>query len=286
MTGNKGAGEPCISVIIPASNEQDLIGRCLEAVLTSTGFGDLPVEILVMANGCGDDTVAIAKGYTAQASALGWRLDVAELATPGKLNALNEGDARARAEIRAYLDADVVVSPPLLAEIRAALMRPDAAYASGRAIIAPTETAFARAYARFYATVPFMQTGVPGCGLFAVNAAGRARWGQFPDIISDDTFVRLSFMPAERIGVAASYTWPIVEGFGNMVRVRRRQDAGVAEIAARYPALLANDDKPRFGMAGVLKRALADPLGFAAYGAVALAVRLRGRGANGWERGR
>lgn len=284
MTGDTGAGIPCLSVIIPASNEADLIGRCLEAVLASTGFADLAVEVLVLANGCRDDTAQIARGYAGAASARGWHLEVAELATAGKLNALNEGDRRARAAIRAYLDADVVVSLPLLAEIRETLDRPEARYASGRAIIAPAKTAFARAYARFYAKVPFMRTGVPGCGLFAVNQAGRGRWGDFPDIISDDTFVRLSFSTEERVGVAASYTWPIAEGFGNLVRVRRRQDAGVAEIARLYPDLMANDDKPRFGIEQVLGLALSDPAAFAAYTVVALAVRLRRP--HGWERGR
>ncbi len=46
------------------------------------------------------------------------------------------------------------------------------------------EGAVSRAYARLWARVPFMARGVPGCGLFALNAAGRARWGDWPAIIS------------------------------------------------------------------------------------------------------
>uniref|UniRef100_A0AAN0MD34 Uncharacterized protein n=1 Tax=Yoonia rhodophyticola TaxID=3137370 RepID=A0AAN0MD34_9RHOB len=45
----------------------------------------------------------------------------------------------------------------------------------------------------------------------------------------------MNFTPAERVEVPATYIWPMVEGFGNLVRVRRRQDIGVAEIAQKYP---------------------------------------------------
>lgn len=106
-----------------------------------------------------------------------------------------------------------------------------------------------------------------------MNRAGRDRWGAWPRIISDDTFARLNFAPTERVAVAAGYSWPMVEGFVNLVRVRRRQDRGVAEIAARFPDLLVNDDKSRLGAGGLLRRALRDPSGFAAYVAVTLAVR-------------
>ncbi len=278
-----------LSVILPASNEARYIGPCLEALLASTGITSQssdPVEVIVVANACRDETVPIARSFEATAAARGWRLVVLDLAEGGKLNALNVGDRAARGEIRVYLDADVIVSPPLLAELRAALDRPGPAYASGALRIAPARSRVSRAYGRLWARVPFMAEGVPGCGVFAVNAAGRARWGAFPDIISDDTFARLQFMPHERIGVAAPYDWPIVEGFSRLVRVRRRQDAGVAEIARRYPALIDNEGKAPVGATRGLLLALSDPLGFVAYAAVALAVRLPFGGGGGWSRGR
>ena len=125
----------------------------------------------------------------------------------------------------------------------------------------------------------------PGYGLFAVNASGRARWGKFPAIISDDTFVRLQFLPAERVQVAATYRWPMIEGFAALVRVRRRQDAGVAEIAGLWPDLMAREAKRGLGLGGLLALLVRDPLGFATYGAVTLAVKA-GRGGAGWTRGR
>ena len=121
--------------------------------------------------------------------------------------------------------------------------------------------------------------------MFAVNAAGRARWGEFPAIISDDTFVRLQFDAAERRQCPARYDWPMIEGFAALTRVRRRQDAGVQEIDRLYPGLLDREAKPRLGMARLTGMALCDPLGFAVYAAVSLWVRL-GPKAKGWTRGR
>jgi glycosyltransferase involved in cell wall biosynthesis len=272
---------PRLSVIIPAHDEAGRIGACLRALFASDPVPG-GAEAIVVANGCTDATVPEARDTRAAAG--GWHLTVLDLAQPGKTRALAAGEARARGAILAYLDADVVVSPALCAEIAAALDRPDAAYASGRVTIPGAESRLSRLYARFWREVPFFHQGVPGCGLFAMNAAGRARWGDWPAIISDDTFARLHFAPSERHAVPAPYSWPVVEGWAALVRVRRRQDAGVAEIARRFPALLANDDPRPGARRRVLRAALARPLAAAVYATVRLAARLRP--ARGWARGR
>ncbi len=285
---------PGLSLIIPASNEAALIGRCLEAVLASdpkpgAGSGSLPLpmplEVIVVANGCDDDTAPVARRYARSFGAMGWDFKVLNMAAAGKMGALDAGDKAAKFGARAYLDADVVVSKPLLDQVGRALQIRRAAYVSGRVRIAPPKTAISRHYANIYGRVPFMTYGVPGCGFFAVNEAGRRRWKKWPDIVSNDTFVRLLFRPEERIGVGASYSWPIVEGFANLVRVRARQDAGVREVREKFPQLIPNDDKPKLGVFGKLALALRDPVGFAVYAGVALRVRL-GRHDGGWSRGR
>lgn len=271
---------PRLSVIIPAHNEAGMIGECLHALFASDPVAG-GAEVIVVANGCQDTTVAEA----CRAEARDWTLTVLDLPQGGKPGALNAGEAAAQGAVLAYLDADVLVSPRLLRQITEALDRAKPGYASGQVVIPAPRSAFSRLYAGFYRQVPFFHHGVPGCGLFAMNRAGRARWGHWPGIISDDTFARLNFAPQERHAVPARYDWPVVEGFGALVRVRRRQDAGVAEIARHYPALLANDDARPSGAGWVLRAALRAPLGFLAYIAVALAVRAR-RGGAEWTRGR
>ncbi|MCF3972229.1 glycosyltransferase family 2 protein [Paracoccus salsus] len=277
---------PALSVILPASNEEAYLGDCLTALLA----GD-PVpggaEVIIVANGCRDSTADVARGHADQALAAGWALRVIERAEGGKTGALNAGDAAARGKLRAYLDADVIVSPPLMADLTRALMARDGpGYASGTAIIPTPGSRITRAYARLWQRLPFAQGDAPGYGLFAVNAAGRARWGEFPDIISDDTFVRLQFSPDERIGLAATYRWPMVEGWSRLVRVRRRQDAGVTQIAQRWPEILENEGKARLGAGGAARLALRDPVGFAVYASVSVAVRIGRHGAADWTRGR
>ena len=278
-------GAARISVILPASNEAALIGGCLEAIAGSDWSAPRAVEVVVVANGCRDATADVARSMVPVFRRRGWTLTVLERAGGGKLAALNAGDAAATAQVRVYLDADVTLSAPLLDQIDRALDTDAPRYASGTLNIT-AQGAVSRAYARIWRQVPFMRHGVPGCGLFAVNGAGRARWDRFPDIISDDTFVRLSFTAAERVGVPATYDWPIAEGIRRLVRVRRRQDAGVAEIERRFPALLHNDDKPPFPSRDKLAMALRDPFGFAVYSGVALTVKLTARSASGWSRGR
>lgn len=281
-----------LAVVIPANNEEAYIGACLDALLASDAdVGRM--GILVAANGCRDRTVDVARTRAPAALARGWAFTVLKIPEAGKPNALNRADAALASGVlgpppafQAYLDADVIVNTALLGQLRRALDRPQPAYASGALTVAPARSWATRAYSRVWTQLPFMVRGVPGAGLFAVNAAGRARWGQFPEIISDDTYVRLLFTPEERIGVPAPYLWPMAEGFDQLVRVRRRQNAGVDEIARRWPALMANEGKPPLdlgGLAGLIARRPAD---FAVYAAVALAVRLTRRSRQDWTRGR
>lgn len=271
-----------LSVIIPASNEAGYIGRCLTHLCASDARA---VQVIVVANGCHDATADTARATLGHCLPEGWTSTVLDLPQGSKPGALNAGDAVAVHPLRVYLDADVTVSAGLLTALERTLDTDTPRYASGTPVVPRARSAVTRAYARFWQKLPFNQTAAPGYGLFAVNAAGRARWGTFPSIISDDTFVRLQFAPDERVQVAQTYVWPMIEGFAALSRVRRRQDAGVKEIASLYPGLLAREGKPPLAALEFARLALSDPAGFATYIAVSLAVRL-GSGGAGFTRGR
>jgi glycosyltransferase involved in cell wall biosynthesis len=272
------------SVILPAHNESAYLAQCLTALLASETDA---VEVIVVANACTDETAAIASQFAPQVLQKGWSLQVIDTPIGGKLNALNLGDAAARADIRIYLDADVRPSPGLLGDLIAALSGDAPRFASGTPMITQATTFATRSYARFWVRLPFVTQGVPGFGIFGMNKPARARWGNWPDIISDDTFARLHATPAERVRVPATYTWPMVEGFANLVRVRRRQNAGVAEVGAKFPALLEHDDTPGVPALSTVGRFLRDPVGFCVYAAVALTVRSPlFRSGDRWARGR
>lgn len=242
--------------------------------------------VVIAANACTDDTAAQALKLQSAFEQRGHELKVLDLSIKGKVAALNAAETHCPESIpRIYIDADVRVSPGLVGQIIEKLNADTPLYATGRLVFAPAQSFATRNYGRFWSRLPFLRDGGAGAGVFAVNAAGRTRWKEFPDIISDDTFVRLQFAPDERREVAATFEWPLVEGFSRLVRVRRRQDAGVDEIARLYPHLIENAGHKRVTPSLLARLALQDPLGFLVYASTKLAVRLRAdRGV--WSRGR
>lgn len=112
--------ELALSVILPASNEEAWLGDCLRALFASTPVSG-GAEVIVVANGCRDRTAEVARDLADLAERSNWSLIVLERAEGGKIGALNAGDGMARGAVRAYLDADVVVSPELMGQLTAAL---------------------------------------------------------------------------------------------------------------------------------------------------------------------
>lgn len=272
-------------VIIPANNEGLYITACLDALLAQDTSRHL--NVIVAANACTDDTVALVQAKISAFADRGCTLRCLNITQGGKVHAINQAEALlpAPSVARAYLDADVICDPELMEEIALALAVDAPRYATGTLQVAPADTWTTRAYRAVWVRLPFVEGGAVGSGFFAVNGAGRARWGAFPDIISDDTFVRLNFAPGERIEVPARYHWPMVEGLRALIRVRRRQNAGVDEIAAMWPELMRNEGKSSLGKMGFLRLLLKMPVALAVYLTVHIAVRI-GKPKTEWSRGR
>lgn len=273
-----------MNVIIAARNEEDYIGDCLEALLAQSDAAG-QIETILAANACTDRTAEVASTYVPRFEARGWTLTIIEVPEPGKVNALNAADRVATGGALVFLDADVRLDPDLLAELRAVLFVGRPLYATGRLQVAPAKTWITQRYARLWVELPFVKGGTVGAGLFAVNRAGRERWSVFPAIISDDTFVRLQFTPDERVEVPARYHWPMIEGFRNLVSVRRRQDDGVQEIHRLYPEIVDREAKTPVTRGDLLRLLFKMPVSFVVYALVHMAVRLK-RQKTGWDRGR
>lgn len=233
-----------LTVIIPSHNEENRIQACLDRVVAQV---DLPAEhgiqVIVAANGCDDKTVAIAQANAPALQEKGFDLVVLDIPQGNKMNALNGAEDVATHGSRAFLDADVLIGPRMLREIADILAQDAPVYASGKVYVTPPQSIVTRAYAKVWTNLPFVRDGVPGIGLYAMNAAGRARWGKFPPIIADDRFVRLQFSPNERRMTNATHEWPLPEGFRNLVHVCHRWREGNMEVAAKYPDLLVNDSE-------------------------------------------
>lgn len=253
------------SVIIPCCNEENYIRGCLDALVAQTGLPDgHGIEVIVAANGCKDRTVAIARACEGAFAARGFALQVLDIPEPGKIGALNRAEAVARFGARVFVDADVILSEGVLAELGTLLDADTPVYASATVDIPTPRSVFSRAYARVWTNLPFVRDGVPGIGLYAVNAPARSRWEAFPPIYSDDRFVRLNFAPHERRKARARYRWPLPEGLGNLIRVRRRWTEGNRELVEKYPQLIANDSE-RNNNASNLRALMATPLASAVF---------------------
>ena len=273
-----------ISVIIPAHNEADYIGATLASLIASRLDG-IAAELIVVPNGCRDETAEIARALGPRAEAAGWSYRVIESAAGGKPLALDLGEEAATGRVLAYIDADVIVSPRLVAALAEALDTDVPRYGSGRPAVMRSPSAATRAYARIWTRLPMFNATAPGFGVFAMNRAGRARWGKWPKVRGDDAFARLAFTPDERIEVPEGYEWPLTDGFLPLMRVRRRQDRGVREVAALHPELMGNDGVEKVGLSGALRLLVTDPPGMIVYSVIKIASRT-GADSGGWTRGR
>ena len=219
---------PVASVVIPAYNEGRVLARCLDALVEAAPALPGPLEIVVAANGCTDDTVAVARRYPG--------VTVLDLPTPGKAGALRAADEAATAYPRIYLDADVVLSRRALTALVADLTTDRAVVASPPVTFHTRDSdAVVRAFYRVYERLPYVREGMIGLGVYGLSRAGRARFTAFPDVQADDLFVQRLFAGSERLTSAGAFTVHAPRDAASLLKVRTRVARGNAELAATEP---------------------------------------------------
>lgn len=287
-TKQSGGRQMSLVVILPASNEEAYLGACLDALREQLDAPSL--YVIVSANGCNDRTVAIADGQILAFAARGHVLICLESSVPEKMAALNRAEAAIptclASSPRLYLDADVVCESSICAQIARALDTDRPLYATGQLVVPRSSSVVTRLYAAFWMKTPFGRSTALGAGLFSVNAAGRRRWGEFPSMISDDTFVRWSFAPHERVEVPAKFHWPMVNGLAALIRVRSRQDYLVQQVREKFPELECNECVSRPSASSLISLAWREPVGFIVYYAICSVARRRRINRGAWIRGR
>ena len=104
-----------VAFVVPAHNEEGLIGDCIRALDVAAGCWDGDVAAYIVENGSSDATPLEAQQALAECAHLHGRV----ISAPplGKSRALNVGLANAREEIVVRIDADTVVTPSLLARM-------------------------------------------------------------------------------------------------------------------------------------------------------------------------
>lgn len=252
-----------VSVVIAAHNEEGVLDRCLSTLLRGAVPGEL--EVVVVCNGCDDGTEALAGAYGHPVTAV---------STPiaSKTGALNLGDRVAVAFPRLYVDADAQLSIEAVRAIRAALA--DGALAASPALKVDTtgSSATVRAYVRFWSALPSVRDDIVGRGVYALSAAGRARFDGFPDVIADDHFVRTVVPQEARVTVATHHS--VVQAprtLRSLVRRSVRIHSGNRQVDPGAAAA------GRRGWADVIRRNPARIVDFPAYALVVGVAKARGR---------
>lgn len=236
-----------LSVVIPAHNEGNVIERCLSALVD--GLQNTDHEIIVVCNGCKDDTAAKARAFPA--------VLVIELVQASKIAALNAGMRAASGFPLAFVDADVELRGSDLLTATRHLATP------GIKIVAPAlhvelsrSTWPVRCFYRVWTQLPYFADGrMVGSGVFILSESGRARFSEFPSVIADDGFIRAMFERNERL-TATECLFRVFapKTLGDLIRIKTRVRLGNIELNQKYPNLKAGKENTPGAMASLIFR--------------------------------
>jgi glycosyltransferase involved in cell wall biosynthesis len=183
-------GEPVVSVVIAAHEEEAVIARCLRSLTAGAKPGEL--DIIVVANACTDRTAQIARAERAR---------VVETPIAGKAHALVLGDAECRTFPRLYLDADVDLG---MASLRQMLKALDKGALACSPVPEYDMSGVSRIAARFHRVHDQLlagRRGLSGTGAYLLSKEGHNRVFPLPVVISDDGYVHRAFSASERRAV-------------------------------------------------------------------------------------
>jgi glycosyltransferase involved in cell wall biosynthesis len=258
---------PVASVVVPAHDEEAVIGRCLDRLLDGAAPGEL--DVVVVANACTDGTARAAERFGVR---------VLQTPVPGKPHAIRLGDAACVAFPRIYLDADVELTVASVRVLAAALAEP------GVLAAAPVPdweltgaSRMARRVHRVHERLIAPTRALAGVGVYVLGRQGHARVFPLPDIISDDGWVHRSFTGAERAVVSRARS---VVRPARTVRAHLRRRVRV-RLGNRQLAALgkpAPEGRLRLGtLAGLVRSRAVSPVDAACYLTVLVADRVLAR---------
>jgi glycosyltransferase involved in cell wall biosynthesis len=212
------------SVIVPAHNEASVIRRCLDSLQGQAGLDTL----IVACNGCTDNTADIVRNEYPQAICL-------DIATPSKVNALNEAEKHITTWPVFYIDADTHLSANAIQTVTQALAGNQAFLlaAPEPAIDTSQSSWLVKQYYRVWLQLPYIRDGVVATCSYVITQTGRKRFTQFPAIINDDGFVRCQFERHERGNIAGATIFiRAPKDVNSLIKIKTRARLGNMQLAA------------------------------------------------------
>lgn len=216
------------SVIIPAHNEANVIERCL--TFLTDGLSENCAEIIVVCNGCTDDTAERAAAFTG--------IKVVSTSIASKVAALNLGDEAAQYFPVVYMDADITVSiKDLMGTVGKMNANTDIMVAAPRLTVDLSRSdMYVKSFYNIWMRLPYFATGqMVGSGIFILSEVGRKRFSAFPSVISDDGYVRSLYQEHERRTIS-EYCFTIFapKTMADLIKIKTRVRFGNMEISEKY----------------------------------------------------
>jgi hypothetical protein len=269
-----------ISVIIPAHNEEQVIGSLLDAL--DDGELRSQLDVIVVCNGCTDGTA-----HAAASHSLGPRVEV--LGAASKIAALKRGDVAARWFPRFYVDADVqITAADLLAMAQTLSRRGLMAVAPARDMDLARSSWGVRRYYQAWESLPGVQEGLFGRGAIGLSEAGYARISERPDVLGDDLFVHSRFTAGERDVVHTAHA--VIHGpitLRDLIRRRVRTAQGNTQLRATGEGSIRTTRSTALDLSLLVLRRPGLASGAVVFLGVTAAARLRAglrRGTTTWLR--
>lgn len=231
-------------MVVPAHNEAPVIGRLLRGLLAGARPGEL--QVVVVPNGCADDTAAVARSF---------EVEVVPLETPGKYAALRAGDERATGSEVVYLDADVEIGADDVRRLATALREPGVLAAAPERVVATNRSSWpVRWYYDVWQQLPVVRDGLFGRGVIAVSAEARPRLRAVPDVMGDDLAASIAFTSDERRVVSgARVVVHPPRTLADLVRRRVRSVTATTQLQQAQPGAVDSARTTRADLLGVVR---------------------------------
>ncbi len=214
-----------LSIIVPLYNEAAGLAARARDLMRGLPEG---CEVIFVCNGCTDNSEQILREVVRETATI-------LTCDKGKVRAIRLGELHASLFPRFYVDADVDISGRDLGLLASKL-------GEGIELVSPsfrmrTDHAgdLVSKIVGFWQQLPYGKGGFHA--VLGVTRTLRERWGEFPDVIADDTFIEGQALTHEKLvdrDVTASITAP--RTWWGWVRVRARWQQGIDQLRRNnYP---------------------------------------------------
>ena len=231
--------EQKFSIIIPAHNEEVAIKRLLDMFQKEMEENKFKCEIIVVCNGCSDETANIVKRFEF--------VGLIETDKASKTFALNLGDEAANYFPRIYLDADVIINLKSISCIVETIKKRDVSVVVPVVKNDTSHSSFiVKAFYYVWQRMPYFRDGMIGCGVYGLSLYARSKFNCWPEVISDDGFIRAMFSADEReICHEAKVKILTPLTVSSLINIKTRSRLGRYELYKKYPQMMIRERREK-----------------------------------------